>query len=153
MNKRPDLHFVLASGRSRPASAQIRENLDIVKRTNTESILCNGCIIYDYDNSILWQGILSPEFLKKVHKLYKPSPESVYFYCVGDDAILYDEEWARRLRDEYEEQTVVENMEEYIEKIESGQVKINKVGFLIPDRSKADGMYYKIHDFIYFTLN
>jgi len=44
-------------------------------------------------------------------------------------------------------------MEEYIEKIESGQVKINKVGFLIPDRSKADGMYYKIHDFIYFTLN
>jgi len=89
-------------------------------------------------------------FLKRF--INRSSSKSVYFYCVGDDAVLYDEEWARRLRDEYEEQNIVENMEEYIEKMKSNQVKINKIGFLIPDRSKADSMYYKIHDYIYIYI-
>ena len=122
MNKCPDLHFVLACDPSRPASAQIHENLNIVKRPNTKSILCNGCIIYDYGKEFYHQN-----FLKRF--INRPSSESIYFYCVVDDAVLCDEEWARRLRDEYEEQNVVENMEEFIEKMESSHVKINKIGF------------------------
>ncbi|ORX46204.1 hypothetical protein BCR36DRAFT_414192 [Piromyces finnis] len=144
LKKYPNLHFVLASGRARPATKQICEKLQIVKRPNTEYILCNGCIIYDYNSNIVWQDTLSPELLRKVHELLKPSSECIYMYCVGDDTVLYDKEWAKILRDEYEEQTVVKDIEEYIQEIESGRVKINKLGFLISDKSIVEKYQSKL---------
>lgn len=142
LKKYPDLHFVLASGRSKPAAEQIRKDLDIEGRPHTESILCNGCIIYKVDGSILWQDTLSTEFLIKVHQTITPySMEHVYSYSVGDDNILYEESWAKILSKEYEEKTVVVEREEYVKKIESGEIKVNKLGFLIPEPSKVEGNY------------
>jgi len=67
--------------------------------------------------------------------------EHVYSYSVGDDNILYEESLAKILSKEYEEKTVVVEREEYVKKIESGEIKVNKLGFLIPEPSKVEGNY------------
>ena len=138
LNKYPDLHFVLASGRARPATQKIREVLNIMKRPNTESLLTNGCVIYSSDNKILYQNTIPTEFFIRAHKIVIPSPENTYLYSIGDDAFTYSEYWAKVIKDKYEEQTVVIDKDEFIKKIETGEVKVNKFCLLVKDPEEAN---------------
>ncbi|ORX82264.1 hypothetical protein BCR32DRAFT_202910, partial [Anaeromyces robustus] len=131
LEKYPDIHFVLASGRSRPATKHICETLHMVNRPNTEALLCNGSILYDSIGNILWQQTLSAEYIIKFHNLIKKEiPNVDIFYSVGDDLITFNEEWARKLNEEYDEQTVVVNEKEFIEKIINNELKVNKTCIL-----------------------
>ncbi|ORX46213.1 hypothetical protein BCR36DRAFT_297996, partial [Piromyces finnis] len=133
LEKYPDLHFVLASGRARPATMEIREALGILDRPNTESLLCNGCIIYDYQGNIVWQSTLPKEFVIKAYNLFKTDPTSVYFYSTGDDAIMFSEKWAKISSERYKEHTVLSDKEEYIKKVQSDKVKINKMCAIVSE--------------------
>lgn len=133
LEKYPNLHFVIATGRARPATQAIREKLDIINRPNTESLLLNGCIIYDYKGGIIWQNTLPKEFVVKFHNLLKKYPKENYFYSAGEDAIMFDEEWAKRSHERYHENTVVLDKEEHIKQVESGESKINKLCLIVTD--------------------
>ncbi|ORY76151.1 hypothetical protein LY90DRAFT_698838 [Neocallimastix californiae] len=133
LKKYPDLHFVIATGRARPATADVREKLGITERPNTESLLLNGCIIYDYKGNIIWQNTLPTEFVLQFHNLLKNYPKEDYFYSSEDDAIMFNEEWARRSRENYHENTIVVDKEEHIKKVASGETKINKLCFIVTD--------------------
>ncbi|OUM68358.1 hypothetical protein PIROE2DRAFT_68705 [Piromyces sp. E2] len=146
LEKYPDLHFVLASGRARPATQQIREVLNIMKRPNTESLLSNGCVIYDSDSKILYQETIPTEFFIKAHGIVKPSPEYTYMYSIGDDAFSYNEYWVKAIKDRYEEQTVLIDKDEFTKKIEIGEVKVNKFCFLVKDPVEADKIKEKLED-------
>lgn len=146
LEKYPDLHFVLASGRARPATQQIRKILNIVNKPNTESLLSNGCVIYDSNSNILYQDTIPTEFFIKAHKIVEPSPEYAYMYSIGDDAITYNEYWAKTIKDRYEEQTVVTDKDKLIKKIETGEVKVNKFCILITDPKEANKIKEKFND-------
>ena len=141
LGKYPDLHFVLASGRARPATQQIRKILNINGRPNTESLLSNGCVIYDSKGGILFQKSIPTEFFVKAHKIINPSSDVVYMYSIGDDAFTFSEEWAKEIKDKYEEQTVVVELEKFIHKIESGELMVNKFCFLTRQSSEVESMY------------
>jgi len=112
---------------------KIREALGILDRPNTESLLCNGCIIYDYKGGILWQSTLPKEFVIKAHNLFKTDPTAVYFYSSGDDAIMFNEKWAKISHERFQEHTVLLDKEEHIKKVESGESKINKMGVVVTE--------------------
>ncbi|ORY21482.1 hypothetical protein LY90DRAFT_463364 [Neocallimastix californiae] len=144
LEKYPNLYFVLASGRSRPATTDICKVLDIVNRPNTESILCNGCIIYDSLGNIIWQNTIPVDFIVKCHEILKDSYPKNLLYSSGDDAFMFDEEWAKVARDMYQEQTVIIDPEEYIEKVKSGESEVNKVCYLVNNPSEAEEIQSKI---------
>jgi len=138
LEKYPNVHFVLASGRARPATMKIREALGLIGRSNTESLLCNGCILYDSEGNILWQSTLPKEFVLKVHNLFKEDPEGVYFYSSGDDAIMFNEKWAKISNERFQEHTVLVDKDEYIKKVESGEAYVNKVGVVVTEGKKIE---------------
>lgn len=142
LEKYPNVHFVLASGRARPATMKIREALGLIGRPNTESLLCNGCILYDSEGNILWQSTLPKEFVVKVHNLFKEDPEGVYFYSSGDDAIMFNEKWAKISNERFQEHTVLVDKDEYIKKVESSEAYVNKVGVVVTEGKKIEGKYY-----------
>jgi len=136
LSKYTNIHFVLASGRARPATMKIREALGLIGRPNTESLLCNGCIIYNSEGDILWQSYLPIEFVRKVYQLFKEDPEGVYFLSSGDDAIMFNEKWAKISSERFQEHTVLVDMDEYIKKVESGEAYVNKVGLVMTEGKK-----------------
>lgn len=138
LEKYPNVHFVLASGRARPATMKIREALGLIGRPNTESLLCNGCILYDSEGNILWQSTLPKEFVVKVHNLFKEDPEGVYFYSSGDDAIMFNEKWAKISNERFQEHTVLVDKDEYIKKVESSEAYVNKVGVVVTEGKKIE---------------
>ncbi|OUM68360.1 hypothetical protein PIROE2DRAFT_3958 [Piromyces sp. E2] len=127
LEKYPDLHFVIATGRTRPAILKVREALNIIDKPNTESLLSNGCIAYDYNGEILWQNILPKDFVIKFQEVLKPYPKCVYFYAAGDDMITFDEKWARMARERVGERAQAGKKEQFIEDIKSGKIQVNKV--------------------------
>jgi len=146
LKKYQDLHFVLASGRARPATQQIRKVLNINGRPNTESLLSNGCVIYDSDGGILFQKSIPTEFFVKAHKIIKPSSDVVYMYSSGDDAFTFSEPWAKEIKDKYEEQTVVVKMDEFVRKIETGELMVNKFCFLTRQPSEVERIKAALED-------
>lgn len=146
LQKYPDLHFILASGRARPATTEIREALGIVDRPKTESLLCNGCIVYDSVGNIIWESTLPIDFLIKFYNILKTHPNNGFLFSCGDDAIMVDEKWEKIARDDYQEQTVLVDKEEYIKKVESGESKVNKVCYLVNDENEAHKIMESIKD-------
>lgn len=130
LNKRPDLHFVIATGRTRPATMKIRKSLGIIDRPNTESLNSNGCIVYDSYGEIIWQGILPNEYVLKFHNIMKSYPKSAYVYASGDKVIVFDKIWAKGARENAQENAFYEEKDEYIKKVESGECKINKISYI-----------------------
>jgi len=133
LDKYPNLHFVIATGRAKPATQAIREKLGIVNKPNTESLLLNGCIIYDYKGDIIWQSTLPKEFVVKFHHLLKQYPKENYFYSSGDDAIMFDEAWAKRSHERYHENTIVLDKEKHIQQVASGEAKVNKLCLIVTE--------------------
>ncbi|ORX46203.1 hypothetical protein BCR36DRAFT_297938 [Piromyces finnis] len=144
LEKNKDLHFVLASGRAMPATQQIRNTLNIIKRPNTESILSNGCVIYDSESNIIYQNTIPTEFFVKAHKVLKPSSEYTYMYSIGNDAFTYNEYWAKTIKEKYEEQTVVIDKDEFTKKIEMGEIKVNKFSILVKSSEEAENIEEKL---------
>lgn len=140
LKKYPNLHFVLATGRAKPATKLIREKLGIDNRPKTESLLCNGCLIYDSDGAIIWQNVLPQDFILNVHRKLCEGlfPECVIFYSSGDYIVLFQEEWAKFATEKCDEIAIVEDMQEYTKKIESGNAKINKIGFMVFEPSDVE---------------
>ena len=127
LERNPDLHFVIATGRTRPATMKVRESLNIIDKPNTESLLSNGCVVYDYNGEILWQSNLPKEFVVKFEELLKPYPKCVYFYAAGDDMITFDEKFARMARERVGERAISEKKEKFVEDIKSGKREVNKL--------------------------
>lgn len=147
LKKYPNLHFVLATGRAKPATKLIREKLGIDNRPKTESLLCNGCLIYDSDGAIIWQNVLPQDFILNVHRKLCEGlfPECVIFYSSGDYIVLFQEEWAKFATEKCDEIAIVEDMQEYTKKIESGNAKINKIGFMVFEPSDVEGLFLYIY--------
>ncbi|OUM68356.1 hypothetical protein PIROE2DRAFT_3954 [Piromyces sp. E2] len=138
LDKYPDIHFVIASGRGRPATMRVRQDIGIMDRPNTESILCNGCILYDSKGKILWQGLLPNELILKIHKIVPSLSQPCFEYSSGDDAIFFEERWSKFTREMFDEQTITEDMDEFSKRIEADETKINKVCFMVSEPSKIN---------------
>ncbi|ORX46211.1 hypothetical protein BCR36DRAFT_585357 [Piromyces finnis] len=138
LEKYPDIHFVIASGRGRPATMRVRQDIGIMDRPNTESILCNGCIIYDSCGNILYQELLPNDLILKIHKIVPSLSESCFEYTSGDDAIFFKEKWSKFAHEMYDEQTITEDMDEFSKKIEANETKINKVCFMVSKPSEIN---------------
>ena len=65
----------------------------------------------------------------------------VYMYSIGDDAFTFSEAWAKEIKDKYEEQTVVVELDEFVRKIESGELMVNKFCFLTRQSSEVESKY------------
>jgi len=130
LNKYPDIHFVIATGRTRPSTMKIRKSLGIIDRPNTESLNSNGCVIYDSYGKIIWQGILPTEYVLKFHNYMKIYPKAAYMYASEDKIIVFDERWARTARENAQENTFFADKEEQIKHVESGKCKINKISYI-----------------------
>lgn len=108
----------------------IREELGILNRPNTESLLSNGCVIYDSEGNIIWQNTLPIEYIKKFHEIFKSYPNATYSYTYGNGMVGFDEKWAQKVRELIQENVIIENKEEHIKKVISGEKSnINKVSF------------------------
>jgi len=139
LEKYPNLHFVIATGRTRPATLKIRESLNINNKPNTESLLANGCVIYDYNGAILWQNVLPKEFVIKFEELLEPYPKCVYFYASGDDMITFDEKWARMARERVGERAFSGDKKIFVEEINSGKREVNKLSMFCYKLPEIDG--------------
>jgi len=128
LEKYPDLHFVISTGRPRVAITRIRETLGITERPNTESLLSNGCVLYDSKGEIIWQKIIPTEFVVKFHEFVKSYPEGVYFYAAGDDTLAINEKWAKP-KNETENDERALAKEKLLADILSGNKMVNKVSF------------------------
>jgi len=118
---------------------RVREDIGIINRPKTESILCNGCIVYNSKGKILWQTLLPNELILKIHKRVPSLSQPCFEYSSGDDAIFFEEKWSKFTHEMYDEQTITEDMDEYAKKIEADETKINKVCFLVTEPSKVNG--------------
>ncbi|ORX46202.1 hypothetical protein BCR36DRAFT_297899, partial [Piromyces finnis] len=146
LNKYPNLHFVLASGRARPATLHIREKLNIINRPYTESLLSNGCVVYDSNNNVVYQDTIPSDFFIKAHKIIKPSQKYTYLYSTIDDAITYSERWAKIMKEKYKEQVLIADKNEFVQKVETGKVQVNKFSFLVSEAKEADDIKEKLED-------
>ncbi|OUM68359.1 hypothetical protein PIROE2DRAFT_3957, partial [Piromyces sp. E2] len=146
LKKYPDLHFVLASGRARPATLHIREKLDIVNRPHTESLLSNGCVIYDSNSNVLYQDTIPSDFFIKAHKIIKPSPQYTYLYSTVEDAFTYNEKWVKIMKEKYEEQVLIIDKDDFVRKVETGKVQVNKFCFLVSESKEAEEIREKLDD-------
>eukprot|EP00833_Pecoramyces_ruminatium_P000098 jgi/Orpsp1_1/1174130/evm.model.c7180000049029.1 len=148
LEKYPDLHFVITSSRERPAIKHIREAIGISNRQNTESVLLNGCIIYDSNGKIIWQNTLPNEFVVKFHDILNSFSNDNYIYSCGDDAILFNESLEKEARIDFQKKTILVNNEEYNEKVKSGEAKINKICFLAINAKEGKEINSKIHSLV-----
>jgi len=146
LEKYPDLHFVLASSRARPATKDIRNELGISERPNTESILCNGCVIYDSVGNILWQNIIPIGFITEFHDIVKNHTPDNYMYSSGDDAYMFDENWGKKAHDKYQENIILIDKEEYIKKVKSGESKVNRVCFMVKSKDEVEEIKKKFEN-------
>jgi len=146
LNKYPDIHFVLASGRARPATLDIRENLEITNRPNTESLLSNGCVIYDSNSNVLYQDTIPSDFFIKAHKIIKPSPQFTYLYSTVENAFTYNEKWVQFIKEKYDEQIFIINKDDFVNKIETGKVQVNKFCFLVSEAKEAEEIIDKLDE-------
>jgi len=130
LEKYPNLHFVIATGRTRNATLSVREALGITNRPNTESLVSNGCVVYDSNGEVMIENILPTEFVIKFHNVFKPYPRAVFAYTYRDGLVAFDEVFAKKAREIIEENIFVEKKDEYIKAIESGErTNINKVSY------------------------
>ncbi|ORX82267.1 hypothetical protein BCR32DRAFT_232064 [Anaeromyces robustus] len=129
LEKYPDLHFVIVTGRTRPATASIRETLGITNRPNTESLNSNGCVVFDSVGNVTCQNTLPNEYILKFHKLLNSYPKAVYAYTYSDHLITFDEKLAKKAHEMIQENFIVGNKEEHIKTVISDEARINKVCF------------------------
>ncbi|ORX82265.1 hypothetical protein BCR32DRAFT_267757 [Anaeromyces robustus] len=136
LEKYPDLHFVLASGRSFPGTLRIREELNILKRPNTESLLNNGTIVYDPVGSIIWQNALPKEFIIKF--VSNPLSNIDYAFSAGDDAITFSKKWAEIMEKKFEEKTIIMDKKEFIKKVADDKIIIDRASVLVQEKEKEE---------------
>ncbi|ORX60024.1 hypothetical protein BCR36DRAFT_342292 [Piromyces finnis] len=131
LKKYPHLHFVIATGRTRQATIYVREALNIINKPNTESITSNGCVIHDSNNKIIYKNTLPSEYILKFHDLMIANPKALYGYTYGDGFVVFDEIFAKKLREIIKENVTVMEEEEHINKVKSGEMAdINKVSYM-----------------------
>ncbi|ORX60025.1 hypothetical protein BCR36DRAFT_579471 [Piromyces finnis] len=129
--KYPDLHFVIATGRTQLATAKIRYDLGIKGRPYTESLNVNGCVAYDSQGHRLWRNVLPTEYIIKFHNLLKNYPDAVYRYTFDNTILTFSKKWAEKTRKLMQENVLVEDREEHIRTILSGgESDINRVSFV-----------------------
>ncbi|ORX82268.1 hypothetical protein BCR32DRAFT_326930 [Anaeromyces robustus] len=153
LKKYPDLHFVIATGRTRPSTIHVREALGIMDRPNTESLQSNGCVVYDSKGEIIWQNLLPIEYVLKFHEFIKAYPQAVYFYASGDDIISFEDKFFKRPHlgskkpnSGYKKNPQVYNKEEYIKRVELGESKINKVSLFVHVSPETEEMRQKLQE-------
>ncbi|KAG4094418.1 hypothetical protein H8356DRAFT_514056 [Neocallimastix lanati (nom. inval.)] len=144
LDKFPNLHFVITSSRERPAIKHIREALGILNRPNTESILLNGCIIYESSGKIIWQNTLPNEFVVKFHNILNSFSNDNYIYSCEDDAVLFNKNLEREAREDFQKKTILVDSHEYNKKVEAGEVKVNKICFLAANEKEGEEINSKV---------
>ncbi|KAG4100178.1 hypothetical protein H8356DRAFT_1290213 [Neocallimastix lanati (nom. inval.)] len=138
LDKYSDVHFVLATGRSRRGASVVRKALGIENKPNTESILGNGCFIYDSNGKLLWENTLPLDYVFKFHNLLKPYPKAVYNYTYEDKLLGFDKKWAKETYKAIKDTIVLEDKEEHMKKVLAGEeTRINRVCyFASPDEGR-----------------
>ncbi|OUM57326.1 hypothetical protein PIROE2DRAFT_21514 [Piromyces sp. E2] len=131
LKKYPDLHFVIATGRTRQATTYVREVLDINNRPKTEYLYSNGCVVFDSNNNIIYENTLPLDYVLKFHELMQKDPKSLYCYTYGDDIIAFDEMFAKEVYRLLKENVTLMTVEDHINKVKSGEMtNINKVSYV-----------------------
>ncbi|ORX46210.1 hypothetical protein BCR36DRAFT_585355 [Piromyces finnis] len=69
-------------------------------------------------------------------------PEHVAIYSTGDSTVLFDEKWLNFAIEKCDEDARIEDKEVFLQKIESGEVEVNKIGFMIFEPSIAEEIQF-----------
>jgi len=78
---------------------------------------------------MIWSSVLPNEYIVKVHHLVKFYPDAIFRYTYNDNLVTFSKKYTeRKLK---QEKVELDNKEEHIEKIVSGEKSdINKVGYI-----------------------
>lgn len=110
-----------------------------MNRPHTESLLSNGCVIYDSNSNVLYQDTIPSDFFIKAHKIIKPSTQYTYLYSTVEDAFTYNDRWVKTIKEKFDEQVLIIDKDEFVEKVETGIVQVNKFCFLVSELKEAEG--------------
>jgi len=105
--------------------------LGIVNKPNTESLLSNGCVVYDSNDNVIYKKTLPIEYILKFHEVMQSNPKTQYCYTYGDGMVTFDEIFAQKVNEMIGENITVMNVEDHINKVKSGEMAdINKVSYI-----------------------
>jgi len=131
LDKYNDVSFVLATGKTRYSTVEIRNNLHIMDKPRCPAIHTNGCLVYNDKNEIINEIFLDPNvIIDNLHyyeKIFKPDgkPYAYFLYC-GDICYTPDEYFNDTLAG-YGEYVEVIDENELFTKLKSGEIKCNKI--------------------------
>lgn len=138
LQKYPNLYFVLASGRAKPAAKSIREALNLNEYPNSPSILLNGCIVYSSDEKIMWQSYLNSKIILEHIEIMKQLPNIDFIYSSGDDAIMFNDKWKKMAEEKFQEKACVVDKEEFLEAVKKEERFVNKICYLVPNQKDVE---------------
>lgn len=137
-----DVSFVLATGKTRYSTVNIRNNLHIMNKPKCPAVHTNGCIVYNDKNEVIHEVSLEPKIifdnLSFYEKIFKPKniPYAYFLYC-GDVCYTQDE-YLNEIMRGYDEDVRIMEEKELLSKIGSGELKCNKI-CLFSDESVING--------------
>jgi len=126
-----DVSFVLATGKTRYSTIDIRNNLKIMNKPRCPAVHSNGCIIYNDKNEIIHEISLEPKIildhLSFYEKTFKPVgiPYTYFLYC--GDICYTNDDYLNEVMRGFDEDVRIMEEKELLSKIKNGELKCNKI--------------------------
>lgn len=146
-----DVSFVLATGKTRYSTVDIRKSLHIDNKPKCPAVHTNGCLIYNDKNELIHEIFLdcqeifdNLDFYERIFKK-KSIPYSYFLYC-GDICYTTDELYNDILSG-FGEYIEIMNEKELFSKLKTGEIKCNKI-CLFADASIIEEYKQTIKDFM-----
>lgn len=131
LDKHSDVSFVIATGKTRYSTIDIRNNLRIMNKPRCPAVHTNGCIIYNDNNEIIHEIVLEPkivfEILNYFEQILKPAnkPYAYFLYC--GDICWTQNDYLNNDLSGYGEDVRVMEEKELFSKLNSKELKCNKI--------------------------
>ncbi|ORX81426.1 hypothetical protein BCR32DRAFT_220261 [Anaeromyces robustus] len=131
LDNNKEVSFVIATGKTRYSTIDIRNNLGIMNKPRCPAVHTNGCLIYNDKNEIIYEINLSPntifDLLNYFEKLFKPAgkPYAYFLYC--GDICWTQNNYLNDVLSGYGEDVRIMEEKELFSKLKIGDIKCNKI--------------------------
>ncbi|KAL6621805.1 HAD-like protein [Neocallimastix californiae] len=146
-----DVSFVLATGKTRFSTIDIRNNLRIMNKPKCPAVHTNGCVIYNDRNEIIHEVFLDPKIifdnLSFYEKLFIPAGKQYAYFLYCGDICYTQNEYLNDVLVSYDEDVKIMEEKELFAKIKSGEIKCNKI-CLFSDEDTINEYKQTIKDFM-----
>ncbi|KAG4095642.1 hypothetical protein H8356DRAFT_1686677 [Neocallimastix lanati (nom. inval.)] len=132
IQKYPSIRFVISTGKSEHAIEPLREELELTKSNNHPTSCNNGCVVYGGNNEVLNEYWVEPQDVIEIIELceeYRRGETEFNFglYFKNDMIFLNKDSHFYRLRDFYKEKAIYMERDEFLQKLKSKEITINKI--------------------------